>query len=295
MGVMRIRRSREDLPEWELDGNLLIVRVKSESAFLSEFEDMFWQLMHSEKSVVTLDISRCKNLKDDAYRMVALELMDIGDLNKDLIIRVPEDLARFFEHAQLHRVAEIESVKLLGEKDSKEQAQKTMIKAVEQIGREMQETTGIMDYGQASDVSINKDTLATMLKDRLKQQIRAQKDKAEALKDKTAQLPRTGKGQLIDRRTGQIVEINKNPTVIGRVPGNDIVIGIPLVSRQHARISFDKNQYFIEDTNSSNGTYVNGVQIKAKVTMHDGARIQIAVTKQYPNGAKEYTFRQEKS
>ncbi|MCD4657652.1 MAG: FHA domain-containing protein [Planctomycetes bacterium] len=294
MGVMRIRRSREDLPEWELDGNSLIVRVKSEAAFLSEFEEMFWQLMHSEKSVVTLDISRCKNLKDDAYRMIALELMEIGDLNKDLIIRVPEDLARLFEHAQLHRVAEIECVKLLGEKDSKEQAQQTVIKAVEQIGRDMQEVSGKYDSKQ-SDISINKDTLTTILKDRLKQQIKAQKERMAALKSVTAPLPRTGKGQLTDRRTGQIVEINKNPTVIGRVPGNDIVIGIPLVSRQHAKITYDKNQYYIEDTNSSNGTYVNSIRIDKKQSLHDGARIQIAITNQYPNGAKEYTFRQDKS
>jgi len=294
MGIMRIRRNREDLPEWELDGNSLIVRVKSESDFLSEFEEMFWQLMHSEKSVVTLDISRCKNLKDDAYRMIALELMEIGDLNKDLIIRVPEDLARLFEHAQLHRVAEIESVKLLGEKDTKEQAQKTVYKAVQQISKDLHEKNEDQDYGKASDFSINKDTLATMLKDRLKQQINAQKSKAGSL-HKTTPIPRTGKGQLIDRRTGQIVEINKSPTVIGRVPGNDIVIGIPLVSRHHAKITFDNNQYFIEDTNSSNGTYVDGVLISTRTALHDGTKIQIAVTKQYPNGAKEYTFKQDKS
>ena len=294
MGVMRIRRTREDLPEWELDGCSLNVRVKSEDAFLADFEEMFWQLMHSEKSVVTLDISRSKNLKDDAYRMIALELMEIGDLNKDLIIRVPEELGRLFEHAQLHRVAEIECVKLLGEKDSKEQAQKTVIKAVEQIGREMQEVTGKYDPSQ-SDVSISKDNLTTVLKDRLKQQIKAQKAKAAALKSKTTPLPRTGKGRLTDRRTGQIVEINKNPTIIGRVPGNDIVIGIPLVSRLHAKITYDKNQYYIEDSNSSNGTYVNSIRIKKKQALHDGVRIHIAITNQYPKGAKEYTFRQDKS
>ncbi len=294
MGVMRIRRTREDLPEWELDGCSLNVRVKSEAAFLSEFEEMFWQLMHSEKSVVTLDISRSKNLKDDAYRMIALELMEIGDLNKDLIIRVPEELARLFEHAQLHRVAEIECVKLLGEKDSKERAQQTVIKAVEQIGRDLQEVSGNYDPSQ-SDISINKDNLTTVLKDRLKQQIKAQKEKAAALKSKTTPIPRSGKGRLTDRRTGQIVEINKNPTVIGRVPGNDIVIGIPLVSRLHAKITYDKNQYYIEDSNSSNGTYVNSIRINKKQALHDGARIQIAVTNQYPKGAKEYTFRQDKS
>ena len=295
MGIMRIRRNRDDLPEWELDGNSLIVRVKSEADFLSEFEEMFWQLMHSEKTVVTLDVSRCKNLKDDAYRMIALELMEIGDLNKDLIIRVPEDLARFFEHAQLHRVAEIESVKLLGEKESKDKAQKTVIKAVQQIGRDLQGKSSAQEYGTSSDFSIDKDNLAMMLRERLKQQITAQKNKEETLKHKANLIPRTGKGQLVDRRTGQIVEINKSPTVIGRVPGNDIVIGIPLVSRQHAKITFDKNQYFVEDTNSSNGTYVNGIEIKSRCPLNDGDKIQIAVTKQYPNGAKEYNFKQEKS
>jgi len=44
--------------------------------------------------------------------------------------------------------------------------------------------------------------------------------------------------------------------VIGREPGNDIVLPDAKVSRRHAQISVDGNRYTITDLNSTNGTYL---------------------------------------
>lgn len=52
--------------------------------------------------------------------------------------------------------------------------------------------------------------------------------------------------------------ITKKNIFIGRLVNNDIVITDPTISKKHAKISLIKNEYFIEDLSSSNGTNVNG-------------------------------------
>ncbi len=47
-------------------------------------------------------------------------------------------------------------------------------------------------------------------------------------------------------------------TTVGRNPGNDLSLPDPLVSGLHARISFRRGVWFIDDLNSRNGTLVNG-------------------------------------
>jgi hypothetical protein len=47
-------------------------------------------------------------------------------------------------------------------------------------------------------------------------------------------------------------------TTVGRNPGNDLSIPDPLVSGLHARISFRRGIWSIDDLNSRNGTLVNG-------------------------------------
>ena len=52
---------------------------------------------------------------------------------------------------------------------------------------------------------------------------------------------------------------------IGRDPQNDYVINDKNVSRNHAKlIIYNDTEYFLEDLNSSNGTFVNGVRIQQK-------------------------------
>ena len=157
---------------------------------------------------------------------------------------------------------------------------------------------GPQNAGDDSVVSDKKRQLETALRERHEAQQRAAAGAAAAGGESGAALggERRGAGRLVDRRTGQLVELAKNPTNIGRVPGNDILIAMPLVSKRHARIEVDGDGlYWIEDLKSSNGTYVNGERLSAPKLLQDGARVQVAITSQYPNGAKEYTFRQDES
>jgi S1-C subfamily serine protease len=47
---------------------------------------------------------------------------------------------------------------------------------------------------------------------------------------------------------------------IGRDPGTDVFIDNPRVSRHHARASFDGARWYLDDTNSSTGVFVDGIR-----------------------------------
>lgn len=59
--------------------------------------------------------------------------------------------------------------------------------------------------------------------------------------------------------------------VIGSSPSCDIVVTKPNVSRSHCRLMIDEGRFFLEDLESTNGTFVNGVQIsgRAEVQLED--------------------------
>jgi hypothetical protein len=59
--------------------------------------------------------------------------------------------------------------------------------------------------------------------------------------------------------------LRKQVTTIGRSASNDIVIEIPEVSRQHARIEYAQGRFKITDLGSTNGTMVNGVRVTSRV------------------------------
>jgi ABC-type multidrug transport system ATPase subunit len=63
-------------------------------------------------------------------------------------------------------------------------------------------------------------------------------------------------------------------TVIGRSEECDVILPSPKVSRNHARIRQVMDSYWIEDLNSTNGTYVNQ-QLAARIEIHNGDVITI--------------------
>lgn len=64
---------------------------------------------------------------------------------------------------------------------------------------------------------------------------------------------------------GKDFKIQKEETKIGRDEENDITLTHPTVSRFHAKIIRDGENYFIEDLNSANGTFVNGIRIQKEL------------------------------
>jgi hypothetical protein len=74
--------------------------------------------------------------------------------------------------------------------------------------------------------------------------------------------------------------LSKPETSIGRWEDNDIVIDDRWISRYHARIRRQKDQYVLEDLGSKNGTIVNGRRIVEPVTLSDGDEIQLTPLRQ---------------
>ena len=65
------------------------------------------------------------------------------------------------------------------------------------------------------------------------------------------------------------VQITKDKTTLGRRPYNDIVIDNLAVSGEHAVLQMAASDVFIEDLNSTNGTYINGKAVKKQLLAHN--------------------------
>jgi predicted component of type VI protein secretion system len=72
---------------------------------------------------------------------------------------------------------------------------------------------------------------------------------------------------------GKTYPLEKSEIFIGRDLANDIVINDPEVSRRHARLSNQGNQYIIEDLGSTNGTSVNGQRLTGPYMLRPGEQI----------------------
>ena len=79
-------------------------------------------------------------------------------------------------------------------------------------------------------------------------------------------------GKLVVSLDGVVikeVQITKDKTTLGRRPYNDIVIDNLAVSGEHAVLQMVGADVFIEDLNSTNGTYINGKAVKKQLLAHD--------------------------
>ncbi len=79
-------------------------------------------------------------------------------------------------------------------------------------------------------------------------------------------------GKLVVSLDGVVikeVQIAKDKTTLGRRPYNDIVIDNLAVSGEHAVLQMVGADVFIEDLNSTNGTYINGKAIKKQLLTHN--------------------------
>jgi hypothetical protein len=77
--------------------------------------------------------------------------------------------------------------------------------------------------------------------------------------------------RLVLTLDGQVMaeyNMNKERYTVGRLPDNDIRIDNPAVSGHHSLIINILNDSFLEDLNSTNGTYVNGKLIKKHALQH---------------------------
>ena len=75
-----------------------------------------------------------------------------------------------------------------------------------------------------------------------------------------------------------IFELSERAVVIGRSTECDIQLGVQNVSRNHARVVFHNEEYLIEDLESTNGVFVNGIKV-VKCVLRNNDQIEIGGVK----------------
>lgn len=70
----------------------------------------------------------------------------------------------------------------------------------------------------------------------------------------------------------QVYQLNE--IFIGRDPSCNLILSDDTVSARHARFSYKQNQWWIEDLNSTNGTYINDEPVTTRVVIISGDEIR---------------------
>ena len=80
-------------------------------------------------------------------------------------------------------------------------------------------------------------------------------------------------------KQGEVSLYGPQTVSVGRTDGNDLCFDRNQdgeVSGTHARISREEDTYYVEDLQSTNGTYVNGQRISTKTALNEGDEIEFA-------------------
>jgi pSer/pThr/pTyr-binding forkhead associated (FHA) protein len=74
-------------------------------------------------------------------------------------------------------------------------------------------------------------------------------------------------------------ELDSSPVTVGRAPENDLVLDSDeFASTKHARIAPRRDGVWVEDLESTNGTFVNGMKVKDRHKLSPGDVIRVGET-----------------
>jgi len=79
---------------------------------------------------------------------------------------------------------------------------------------------------------------------------------------------------VLDRPEEQRVSFNSPEILIGRSQNTDFSVSDDTVSARHARLSFHHNQWWVEDLNSTNGTFLNDEPIRVPTVIVTGDELR---------------------
>ncbi len=83
--------------------------------------------------------------------------------------------------------------------------------------------------------------------------------------------------RLVILQGGQAIphELTEDVTILGRLPESGIQLDSNMVSRRHAKVFRQGNDFVIEDLGSGNGTFVNGKKTEGAVILKHGDRLKL--------------------
>jgi len=83
--------------------------------------------------------------------------------------------------------------------------------------------------------------------------------------------------QIQDLTSGEVYDIGPNGATLGRESARtDISIPDEAISKKHARILLLDGQWYLEDLNSSNGTFIDGGRIHAQALLENGTGFSLS-------------------
>jgi pSer/pThr/pTyr-binding forkhead associated (FHA) protein len=74
---------------------------------------------------------------------------------------------------------------------------------------------------------------------------------------------------------GKVLEIKLSQFVIGRDPQCHLRPASPMISKRHCALLQREGKAFVRDFDSTNGTFVNNVQVKDEIELHDGDQLKL--------------------
>lgn len=84
---------------------------------------------------------------------------------------------------------------------------------------------------------------------------------------------------IVVLKTGQKIPLSNMKVKIGRDPSNQVVIpDDTFTSRQHAWITFEAGEFWLEDLGSTNGTLLNGHPVVKRQLLSAGDKIRVGHT-----------------
>jgi len=88
-----------------------------------------------------------------------------------------------------------------------------------------------------------------------------------------------GQWRLFSEEGGVDLLLTGQPVLIGREEGDLVFPQDTAVSYSHARLFLEDGTYWVEDLNSTNGTWVNRHRLTRKVELHRGDEVQAGNTR----------------
>jgi hypothetical protein len=260
--------------------NRLVIAAKSEQEFIAAVFDYFPQLLQLPYEQVEMDITGTPEISEDAFRSIAIKLIGGEASEKKVLIRIPPSVDRYFRHANLYRMVEVDVVHPIARNGKVDAAKvKANIKAAKYEAAKAPTLAKVDMTERAPAELMPEPTEAAKAK-----QTKAQRAARPAEKASKAEV-----GFLVDVESGSRHEV-RQAVMIGREPPSDLVYQIPTISKRHFQVRREGEGFLIEDMRSTNGTYLNGLPVHEPVPLRDGDEIVVAITLKHPKGARIFQF-----
>jgi len=83
---------------------------------------------------------------------------------------------------------------------------------------------------------------------------------------------------LYPEESRQTMQIPETGLLIGRSQDCNLCLTDEFISAKHCKIFFENEKLFIEDQGSTNGTFIDGIQVEKKSSLEQGQEVQIGAT-----------------